>query len=204
MAAAVSATTLTGCLTGERPTLADGADAATGDAAVDAVLERLDLAEDAVFTASYDVTNNFGPLTKEATVTQLGDGRRSVTVGDVRFLLGGDRTATCTLGTDVETCSTTIDDVRLSDLQITHRFYARSAASRLRTDASRRVGDTEGYTADIGGQTATCVSVPVSGGTKVWCALDAGPLASYQGPDVIVTLTSFSPDGDEALLSPVG
>ena len=204
MAVAASALLLTGCITGERPTLADGADTATGDAAVDAVLQRLALADDAVFTAGYEVTNNFGPLTRTATVTQLGDGRRSVTVGEVRFLLGGVRTATCTLGSATESCTSTIDDVRLSDLQITHRFYARSAASRLRTDAARRVGDTEGYTAEFAGRTATCVSVPVSGGTKVWCALDEGPLASYQGPDVVVTLTSFSPEGDESLLSPVG
>ena len=193
-----------GCMTGDRPTLASGNDALSGDPAIDAVLERLDRAEDAVFTANYDVTNNFGPVTRSATVTQLADGRRSVTVGDVRFLLGGERTETCTLDTDIETCSTTVDDVRLSDLQITHRFYSRSAASRLRTDAARKVGPSEGYTADIAGQPATCVSVPVGGGSKVWCALDSGPLASYQGPDVVITMTDFRPEGDESLLATLG
>ena len=56
----------------------------------------------------------------------------------------------------------------------------------------------------VGGQPAQCVSVPVSGGTKVWCALECGPLASYQGPDVVITLTSFAPAGDEALFARTG
>lgn len=192
---------LTGCITGERPTLADelSADSPTGDANVDAVLQRLAAVDDAVFTAGYEVTNNFGPLTEPATVVQAADGRRSITIGDIRFLIEGSTTATCNLTTD--TCSTTIDDAAVSDLQVTHQFYGRSAANRLRTDAARRTGPTEGYTAEIGGTTATCVSVPVTGGNKVFCATDAGALASYQGPDTVITLRSFEPAADEARFS---
>jgi hypothetical protein len=205
LAAVVAAATLAGCITGERPILEEtAAAAATGDAPVDAVLSRLDVVGEREFTATYDITNNFGPLTRTATVSQLGDGRRSVTIGDVRFLLGGSTNITCRLGGDGEQCSENIDDAAISDLQVTHQFYARSAADRLRTDAARRVGTTEGYASEIGGQPATCVAVPVSGGTKVWCALDSGPLASYQGPDVVITLTSFAPAGDEAQFSRTG
>lgn len=201
IAALLGAVVLTGCLTGERPTLADelSPDSPTGDANIDAVLQRLATVDDAVFTAGYDVTNNFGPLTEPAVVVQTADGRRSITIGETRFIIEGSTTATCDLTTG--SCSDTIDDAAVSDLQVTHQFYGRSPASRLRTDAGRRVGPTEAYVADFAGVTATCVSVPVTGGNKVYCATDAGVLASYQGPDTVVTLTSFEPVADEARFS---
>ena len=166
-AVALGAIGLAGGITGERPTLEETASAASvGDAPVDAVISRLDAAGDATFTATYEITNNFGPVTRTATVSQLPDGRRSVTIGDVRFLFGGTANATCRLGTGVEQCSDGVEDAAVSDLQVTHQFYARSAADRLRTDAGRDVGFTEGDTTEIAGQPATCVSVPVTGGTK--------------------------------------
>lgn len=191
---------LSGCLTGERPTLAEepAVGAPVGDPAADAVLERFGAVTDAVFTARYRITNNFGPVSKEATVVQTPDRRRSITVGDVRFVIAGADTSTCDLRLTAENCSSTIDDAAISDLQVTHQFYGRSAANRLRTDASRRVGPTEGYEAELAGRRATCVSVPVSGGSKVYCVLDDGVLASYQGPDVVIELVEFDPEADES------
>lgn len=199
---------LTGCITGERPSFDESTavDAPTGDAAVDAVLEPLTRLDQAVFTATYRITNNFGPVTREATVAQRGDGERSTTIGDVRFLIGDAVASTCVFGGDgpaSTACSDGIDDAAISDLQVTHQFAGRSAASRLRTDARRRIGPTDGYEAVLAGQTARCVSIPVAGGSKVYCSLPEGPLASYQGPDLLIELTSFTPGApDDALFGP--
>jgi hypothetical protein len=38
----------------------------------------------------------------------------------------------------------------------------------------------------------------VSGGTKVYCALDAGPLARYDGNDVVIELVTLSATPDES------
>jgi hypothetical protein len=190
---------LAGCFTGERPTLAEEAvvGAPVGDPASDAVLTRFASAPGATFTATYEITNNFGPLTRSATVVQAPVRRRSVTVGDIRYVIDGPSTFTCNLDVGPP-CTDRIDDAAISDLQVTHQFYSRSAADRLRVDAERRVGPTDGYEAEIAGRTAQCVSVPVSGGSKVYCAIDEGILAQYQGPDVLIVLTGIEEVPDEA------
>lgn len=202
---AVGLALLTSCQLGERPTLLDetALDAATGDAAIDTVLARFATVDDATFTASYRITNNFGPVVRDATVAQRGP-ERSITVGDVRFLLGPSSARTCRdLDDPTATCVDGADDSAISDLQVTHQFYGRSTAARLRTDARRRIGPTEGYQADLADQVAQCVNVPVSGGTKVYCALDDGVLASYQGPDVLIELTAYEPAvTDDSLFTP--
>lgn len=204
LAAIAMGATLSGCLTGERPTLAEDSaiDAPLGDPAVDAVLEQFGALPDATFTADYLITNNFGPIVRTATVAQAPDGRRSITIGDVRFLIEPASAVTC-VAREVEggreiICNEGIDDATVSDLQVTHQFYGRSAATRLRTDAERRVSATDGYTAAFAGRDARCVSVPVTGGSKVYCALPEGLLASYQGPDVLIELTAFRGEVEEA------
>ncbi|CAN5577736.1 hypothetical protein BH23ACT3_BH23ACT3_00300 [soil metagenome] len=190
---------LAGCFTGERPTLAEEAavGAPVGDPASDAVLERFAAGPDATFTATYEITNNFGPITRDATVVQAPERRRSVTVGHIRYVIDGPSAQTCDLDTGPP-CTDRIDDAAISDLQITHQFYSRSVADRLRVDAERRVGPTDGYVVEIAGRTAHCVSVPVSGGSKVYCVLDEGILAQYQGPDVLIVMTGFDPSPDES------
>ena len=203
LVALAAAASLSGCITGERPTLAEdvSTDTVTGDPATDAVLALLARADEQPFTADYQVTNNFGPITRTARVVRTPDGHRSITVGDVRFLVEGSTTATCNLV--AATCSATIDDAAISDMQLTHQFYGASALDRLRVDAERRVGTTEAYTAEIGGRPATCVRVPVDGGSKAYCAADTGVLASYEGPDTVITLTAYDPAADlEAFTRP--
>lgn len=194
----VVAASLAGCLTGERPSFDDDAPPAvvTGDPDVDAVLDRLDSVATARFTAEYDVTTRFGDIESDAVVVQADDGRRSITVNDVRFVIGDGTDATCNLVT--AECEATINDARISDLNFTHEFYAPSFAARLRVDANRRVGDTVGYTESVAGQTVTCVDVPLSGIVKTYCALDAGPLARYEGNDLLITLTAISDTPDES------
>lgn len=199
-----AALTLVACATGPRPTLADTSewDAPTGEAVVDALLTRFAGLDAAVFTAQYSITNNFGPLTREAVVAHDAEGRRSITIGQVRYLLDTAGSRTCRLTTGE--CTEGAQDAAVSDLQVTHQFYARSAASRLRNDAARRVGPIDGYEAEFAGQSVQCASVPVTGGSKVYCVTADGPLATYQGPDVLIELTGYSSEVDPELFSRSG
>ncbi len=196
--AATTTLVLTACATGPRPSFDadDPADQATGDPAVDAVLQLLDGVGIEQFTADYTVLTRLGGLESTATVVQAGNSRRSITINDVRFLdeLGAE--ATCNLAT--AECEATINDARVSDVQITHDFYGSSFARRLRVDAGRSLSPAAASTDTIAGQPATCASVPVSGGTKLYCALDSGPLARYDGNDVVIEVVSYDPTPDES------
>jgi hypothetical protein len=184
---------LSGCFTGERPQLAEGA-SATGDPAADAVLSRLDAAGETAFSADYTVVTKFGNVTTPVTVVQSGPARRAVTIGRIRFIVDGADTATCDLDTDA--CSTTIDAARVSNLQLTPDFYASSAAARLRRDTELRAGPTDASIETIAGQPATCVVVTTDG-ESTYCALDAGPLARLDSADLSIELTNYSPTPDE-------
>lgn len=192
---------LSGCFTGERPRLAEGA-TSTGDPAADAVLSRLDAVGESTFTADYTVLTRFGSITTPVTVVQAGPARRAVTVGDVRFIVDGPQTATCDLVT--VTCSPTIDVARISDVQLTPDFYAASAATRLRRDTELRAARTRAAAETIAGQPATCVVVPVTDGDSTYCALDSGPLARLDAADLSIELTRYRPRADEAQLEQPG
>ncbi len=189
---------LSGCMTGERPTLAESP-TTTGDPAVDAVLDRLDAAGEATFTAGYDVLTKFGNVSTPATVSQAGPTRRSVTIGSVRFLTDGATSATC--GLDGGGCTDSIDAARVSDTQLAPEFYASSAAARLRRDAGARVDQTTGRRRRSAVRPATCVSIPVTDATSTYCALDSGPLARLDAPDVAIELTSYNASADESLFA---
>ena len=139
LAAALSAVALPGCFTGERPTLASGP-LTSGDPAVDEVLIRLDTAPRSTFTGTYEAAAREADLLTPATVSQEGTERRSVTIGDVRFLYDGSSMATCDLAD--ETCSDAIESDWVSDTELTPDFYATGAAARLRADAEARTGQT--------------------------------------------------------------
>lgn len=199
---AATAVLTAGCAIGQRPTLADEP-ASTGDPIVDELVARLEDRPPGRFQAEYLITNNFGPIERLATVAHLADGRRSVTVGEVRFLFGAGPTSTCApSGTSSYDCTDVVDDATISDMQVTHQFYDRSAAVRLVADATRRIGPLDSYVAEFAGRAADCVSIPVTGGTKVYCILPEGILATYQGPDVLIELTAFSDTVDETLFGP--
>jgi hypothetical protein len=185
------------CATGPRPSF-DAQEpelAATGDEAVDAVLERLDAVAIEEFTADYEILTRFGGLESTATVVQADNSRRSVTVNDVRFIDGTGTSATCDLVADE--CEAAINDARISDVSVTHDFYGSAFARRLRVDAGRRLAESEGYEVSVAGQSGVCADVPVSGGTVTYCALDAGPLARYDGADLAIDLVDYSPTPDE-------
>lgn len=200
-AALAAGVALTGCITGERPTLASEP-ASIGDAAVDAVLARLEAPAAPVFTADYSVLTRFGNLTTSARVVQDGPARRSIKIGSIRFLIDGGSSATCDLAAGQ--CTDTIDANRVSDTQLAPDFYAQSAAARLRRDAELRAGPTVASAETIAGQPATCVAVPTGAVTSTYCALDSGVLARLDAADLVVTLTGYAPTADQAAFERVG
>lgn len=195
------AAVLSACATGERPTLV-APPTIPDDPVAAAVIERLERGSAATFTATYDITPTMTGIPTAATVVQSGDRRRTV-IGTVEYLRDGATTRTCFSG-DVE-CTTGFDETRISNLNITHEFWGRSAVARLSLEAGRAVGTTTGRTETIAGVSATCADVVVpaqqGAGTLVYCAIDAGPLALYNGADVRIELTSFSTEVDETLLA---
>jgi hypothetical protein len=193
---------LSGCFTGQRPSFTTEpfvAGSSSGDPAIDAVLTELDAASEGPFTADYTVLTKFGNTTRPATVA-VGPARRSVTVGDVRFITINGTSQTCVL-TKSDPCSTTIDPARISDAQVTPDFYAIDAAKRLRRSAIARIGTPIAHIETIAGQQATCVDVPVAGGTSVFCALPKGPLAQLDDGAVSINLTQYAPAIDESLFA---
>jgi hypothetical protein len=192
------AAVLGGCATGQRPSfdVDEPLQEPTGDPAVDAVLDGLDEVALEQFTADYTILTRLGGKQSTATVVQADDSRRSITINAVRFLDGTGTAATCNLTTSE--CEAKINDARVSDVQVTHDFYGSSFARRLRVDAGRSLAPARGYSDTIAGQPATCADVTVSGGTKVYCVLDDGPLARYDGNDVVIELVRVDPTPDES------
>ncbi|MEP7115378.1 MAG: hypothetical protein ABI862_19100 [Ilumatobacteraceae bacterium] len=193
---------LGGCFTGQRPSLTSepfAARTSSGDAAIDQVLTQLDAVNTGPYTADYTVLTKFGNTTRPASVSVDAD-RRSVTVGNVRFLTTLDLEQTCILDKS-DPCSSSIDPARISDTQITPDFYALDAAKRLRRSAIAKIGPTVTHREQIAGQSATCVDVPVPGGTSVFCALTNGPLARLDDGAVAINLTQYAPAADESLFT---
>lgn len=189
---------LAGCAVGQRPTLV--AETPIDDAPAQTVLDRLGRGP-ATFTATYDITPSTTGIATPATVVQDGE-RRKVTIGSVVFRSDGATSSTCQGAGE---CEEFLDDARVSDLNITNRFWGPAFASRLELDASRRIGFSLPSTDEIAGRPAACVDVVVpsateSSGTVVYCAIDDGVLARYFGADVSIELTSFSLQADPAAL----
>jgi hypothetical protein len=193
---AAAAVALSGCVTGERPTLTPKI--ALDDPAVEAVLERLERANSVTFTADYDIVPSTTGATTPATVRRFDDGRLRITIGSIDYIVDGSVSRTC----EATDCVDQIDDARISDLNLTHRFWSSSFAARLRIDAARDPGDGEGRIDTIAGRPAACVDLDVVGGTVTYCALDAGGLARYFGADVSIELTSYSASVDPESFEP--
>jgi hypothetical protein len=198
---------MSGCFTGERPTLAHEP---TTSPAVDAVIDRVSSLGDAVYTADYDVVTAFDGQTTPARASQSGPSRRSLTIGDVRYIVDGSSTRTCTVSTGQ--CVDTIDASRVSDVQMNPDFFGTSMTARIRHDAEVAVGEPTASTEDVLGQTATCTAIPVAGpggaqesrATNTYCVLDNGVLARLDAGDVDVTMTAYEPGADAALFTPNG
>lgn len=191
--------TLTSCFTGKRPSPSEDPfppGSPSGNPAIDQVLAELDQINTGPYTATYSVLTRYGNTNRTATVAVDGS-RRSVTIGDVRFLTLSDGSHTCLLNT-AQPCSTSVDANRVSDTQITPNFYAVDAAKRLRRDATSMVAQPIAHVEQIADQSATCIDVSLPGGTAVFCALKGGPLARLDDASVSIQLTGFTASVEES------
>jgi hypothetical protein len=193
---------LTACGLGERPYFEDSPTVVgteTGDAAIDAVLDLLDTVGGSMFTASYQATLKFGGVESSSTVTQIGP-RRSVTIGQVRYVVDNGSSRTCRLDTGV--CDDGIQAEAVSDTGLTPEFAFGDMAKRLRRDAQAKIGPSVASVVQIAGIPATCVDVVVSGGTKQYCVLSDGAIARFRGADIELELLTHVPTSDETLFAP--
>ena len=193
---------LAACALGERPSFDDSPTAVgtdTGDPAIDAVLDLLDSVGGSMFTATYDATLLFGGKQSEATITQLGP-RRSVTIGNIRFINESGSSRTCVLDTGV--CTEGIQAAAVSDTGLTPEFASGDMAKRLRRDAAAKVGPSTSSIVEVGGIEATCVDVTVTGGTKQYCVLPDGAIARFRGADIQLELRTHTAAADEGLFTP--
>jgi hypothetical protein len=201
--AIVATLSLTGCMTGARPSFEETPTVVgtmTNDPAIDAVLSRLDAVDQAVFRAEYSVQLVFGARTTAATVTQ-GEpiGGRSVTIGGVRFISDGSGRRTCRL--DTASCTDGIEPASVSDTGVTPDFAFGDMAKRLRRDAASKIGPATASTLDVGGLIATCVDVPVTGGSKQYCAYDNGVIAKFVGADLLLDMVDYRAEADPSLMT---
>ena len=202
---ALAAASVGGCALGDRPSFEDTATATaagvtTGDAAIDAVLARLDKVSTAEFTAEFTAVATFGARTTPISVVQGGSPtRRTVSIGDINYRIDGTTASTCHA---IETtCTDGIDAAAVSNTGVTPDFAFGALAKRLRRDAMAKIGSTTASTLEVAGAISTCVDVPVSGGTKVYCVLDNGVITHFAGGDVVIDLTTYSPTADAALFT---
>jgi hypothetical protein len=195
----VVALLLTACATGARPTLVE--EPVVTDQVAQAVLDRLERAAGVTFTADYEIIPSLTGQPTHATVMQSGAQQR-ITIGEVDYFTDGTVSRTCAVGgTD---CVDSIDDARISNLNVTSMFWGSSSASKLQLDAARSVDASTGRTDTIASRPATCADVRVPSidgvGSVTYCAVDDGVLARYFGADVSIELTAFAPSVDPARL----
>ena len=205
VAFALSTLFLAGCFTGERPYFnAEGAfppGTTTGDPSLDAVLNKIDSVTAGPATAAYSILTKYGNVTTPGLVV-LEPGKRSITVGNVRYIQTPDRVATCAEDGS-EPCVDAFDLQRISNTAVTVDFYAADTAKRMRRDAEAKIGPAVLHTETIADQPVTCVDVPLPGGTAVYCALDNGLVAKVDDGDVLVALTLYGDVVDQnAFVSP--
>lgn len=169
------------------------------DPAIAAVLSKLDVATTGPLTGKYSLLTRFGNITTPATVSVVNPAQRSITIGAVRFLFSSAGPQTCNLSTAA--CSAQTDDAQISNLSLTHDFYGAAPSARIRTDAKTMIGNAIASSEQIAGQTATCVQIPFTSGSKKYCTLDNGILAFQDSPDLQIKLLSVVDTADPLLFT---
>jgi hypothetical protein len=182
-------------MTGDRPTLAQ--ETSTGYPAVDDLIDRIGDLGETRYTAHYDVLVRYGDVSTTASASQSNEDRRSLTVGDVRYVTHATIAKTCTVST--ATCVPQIDPTRVSDVMMTPDFFGTSLSARVELDAVRAIAEPVVSLEETDGGTATCVAISITDATTTYCVLDNGVLSRMDGPDLVVTMTSYSDEVDELL-----
>ena len=139
----------------------------------------------------------YGDISTTASASQSDGDRRSLTIGDVRYVSHAQVTKTCTVST--ATCVPEIDPTRVSDVMMTPDFFGTSMIARIELDASRAIAEPVVTAEPTDGGEATCVAIPITDATTTYCLLENGVLSRMDGPDLVVTMTSYSDEVDELL-----
>lgn len=198
----VLASVLTGCMTGQRPRLVDDPSATPlTDANAQGLVDVLTSTSPQPFTISYDILTKFGGQTTKALVTGDATHGTAVVIAAVKYVFLPDGQAfTCDTATN--RCSEGVDETRISDRQLTSRFFKESAISRVRQDARIAAGEITSTDEDVTGTSASCIGVPVIDGngatqTKRYCAFSSyGLLASMDTADLLISATSVASTAD--------
>ena len=200
--AAAVALTVVGCATGERPRFVD--DSTTTRLINDnaqGLVDALATSSRSPFTVAYDILTKFGGQETTALVTGDAVHGTAVIVDTVKYVFLADgRSFTCDMASN--TCTEGIDETRLSDRQLTSRFFKDSVISRVRQDARVAMGEITLNIESVAGSSALCIQVPVIDGsgvaqTKSYCAFSTfGLLASMDTADLRITATSVATSVD--------
>ena len=168
-------------------------------------------AQSATFTADYEITPSLTGLPTHATVMQSGSQQR-ITIGDVDYFTDGTVSRTCVVGgTD---CVDSIDDARVSNLNVTSSFWGASSAAqaRARLGAERRRLDRAHRHRQPAGH-VSAVDLPATAGSAASPTIAGGSAASRTALSTTacspatsastssIELTSFVPTVDQARLT---
>lgn len=196
--ASIGALVLSGCFTGERPTLMpEETVPAVSDTAIQEVIAILNSTPIANFTVAYEVVTKFGDLHTAATLAFDPSFGTSITIAEVRYIYSVNGT-TLTCSTITSDCAPGIDESRVSDRQLVSTIFKKAAIERMQQDARVAVGSAVASSEVIVDNNATCSAIPVvdsNGATqsKTYCAFtDLGVVASMDTADLAITALSFT------------
>ena len=196
--ASISALVLSGCFTGERPTLMPHETVPTvSDTAIQEVVAILDSTPTSNFTIAYEVVTKFGDLHTAATLAYDSSFGTSITIAEVRYIYSVNGT-TLTCSTITSDCTPGIDESRVSDRQLVSTIFKNATIERMQQDARVAVGSAVASSEVIVDNNATCSAIPVvdsNGATqsKTYCAFnDFGVVASMDTADLAITALSFT------------
>ena len=198
---------LSGCLTGERPTLlVDGTIPPLADGAAAVVIDSLEIGPSTAFTVSYTVTTRYGGLVTDASISHDPMLGTSVNVSEVRYITRPDG-STLTCSTITGDCSPGIDETRVSNRQLTSSIFTISTAERMRQDLKVAVADSVGSNLVIASRDATCAAIPVVDANglrrdKTYCSYtDLGVVASIDTADLLIEATGVIDSANQSLFS---
>ena len=194
---------LTGCVTGERPTLVvdDSLPVIESTPSNEVAGILLDSPSEAAYTVTYSITTKFGGQeTVGKVVYDASLGTASI-IGQERFVFTAEgKTATCSLITD--DCQAGILDYRVSDRMMTARFFRDSTLKRIEQDSKIAVGEIVKSSDEVFGSTEVCTQIPVvdmTGTTRttIYCALEGlSVISRIETADVLVKVTGIDSTAD--------
>ena len=196
--ASIGALVLSGCFTGERPTLMPEITVpAVSDTAIQEVIAILNSTPTSNFTIAYEVVTKFGDLHTAATLAFDPSLGTSITIAEVRYIyLANGTTLTCS--TITSDCAPGIDESRVSDRQLVSTIFKKATIERMQQDARVAVGSAVASDVVIVDNNASCSAIPVVDGngatqSKTYCAFtDLGVVASMDTADLTITALSFT------------